>query len=141
MLRERTRKAASPAEAKARVVTPSAATAAQREPRVEQRQQVKRVDPRVVTRKVSRGVVQGSRGFGRGFWKPFAHAVRALWHEITGVFFALFAVFFGQGTWRHRDAWRSGPDHTHFVIYFVITLVFIYFSVSAFVSSHHSSQR
>lgn len=99
---------------------------------------ISQVDPRTATRNVTRGVFRGSRGFGRGFWKPFTHAVRALWHEITGVFFAIFAIFFGQHMWRLRHSWKSGPEHSHFIIYFVITLVLVYFSISAFVSSRRS---
>jgi hypothetical protein len=91
-------------------------------------------------RVVTRTVASGSRGFGRGFWKPFAQAVRALWHEVTGVFFAIFALFFAQGLWRVRAAWHDGPEHRHFVVYLVVMVLFGYFSVSSFVSSrrtHH----
>jgi hypothetical protein len=97
----------------------------------------KPVNPRAV-RNVTRGVAQGSRGFGRAFWKPFANAVRALWHEITGVFFAIFALFFAQNAWRLRGAWSSGPEQEHFAIYMALTLVFVYFSITAFVSSRRS---
>lgn len=91
---------------------------------------------RVVTRSVS----SGTRGFSRGFWKPFTHAVRALWHEITGLFFGIFALFFAQGLWRVRYAWQSGPEHRHFVVYLIVMILFAYFSVTSFVSSrrtHH----
>jgi hypothetical protein len=91
---------------------------------------------KVVTRRVS----SGTRGFTRGFWKPFAHAVRALWHEITGLFFAIFALFFAQGLWRVRYAWHNGPEHRHFLVYLLVMVLFAYFSVSSFVSSrriHH----
>ncbi len=96
------------------------------------------VKPPAVPRAVVSGVARGSRGFVRGFWRPFAHAVRALWHEITGVFFAIFALFFAQGLWRTRYAWLSGPEHRHFAIYLAITVLFVYFSISAFVSSRRS---
>lgn len=94
--------------------------------------------PPVAPRAVTRNVARGSRSFARGFWRPFAHAVRALWHEITGVFFAIFALFFAQGLWRTRHAWLSGPEHRHFAIYLAITALFVYFSISAFVSSRRS---
>ncbi len=93
-------------------------------------------NPRAVTRNVARG----TQGFGRAFWKPFAHASRALWHEITGVFFAIFALFFAQNLWRTRTAWRTGPEHRHFAVYLIFLLVFAYFSVTAFVTSRRSSQ-
>jgi len=85
-----------------------------------------------------RKATQGGRGFGRAFWKPFSAAGRALWHEVTGLFFALFALFFAQGLWRVRDAWRFGPEHRHFEIDLVMTAVFVYFSVSAFVRSRRT---
>ncbi|MDR5730147.1 MAG: hypothetical protein RB191_22270, partial [Terriglobia bacterium] len=65
---------------------------------------------------VVRQAARGGRGFGRAFWGSFARAGRALWHEVTGVFFALFALFFLQGLWRLRGGWRSGPEHRHFEI-------------------------
>ena len=87
-----------------------------------------------------RKAAQGGRGFGRAFWKPFSAAGRALWHEVTGLFFALFALFFAQGLWRLRDAWKFGPEHRHFVIDLVMTVVFLYFSISAFVRSRRTPQ-
>lgn len=95
---------------------------------------------RAATRKVSRGVVAGGRGFGRGFWNPFRQAARSLWHEITGVFFGIFALFFAQNVWRVRNAWRVGPEHRHFAVYLVFLLIFAYFSATAFGNSRRSPQ-
>ncbi len=131
MLRDRVQNASSNAKGNASAKTPA----------VESRPPVKRisqVDPRAATRNVTRGVVRGSRGFGRGFWKPFTCAVRALWHEITGVFFAIFALFFAQSLWRVRGDWQAGPQHHRFAAYLIFTLVFAYFSVTAFGSSRRS---
>ena len=90
---------------------------------------------KVVTRRVS----SGTRGFTRGFWKPFAHAVRALWHEITGLFFAIFTLFFAGNLWRLRASWLSGPSHNRFILYAVITAIFLYFAVSSFLRvAHHN---
>lgn len=138
VLRDRTRNA--PSNAGAVRAKASAATAAQRKQVVERIQAAKRVDPRARARNATRGVVRGSRGFGQGFWKPFARVARALWHEITGVFFAIFALFFAQSAWRLRAAWRSGPEHDLFAIYLICAALFVYFSVSAFVSSRRSPQ-
>ena len=88
-----------------------------------------------------RSVVRGSREFGKGFWKPFMKAIRALWHEITGVFFALFALFFGEGLWRARYAWERGPEHRQFEVYLAMTLLFAYFSLSSFVRSRRPSRE
>ena len=101
--------------------------------------------PRPVTKRIAlpsgnlvRKAAQGGRGFGRAFWKPFSAAGRALWYEVTGLFFSLFALFFAQGLWRQRDAWRFGPEHRHFEIDLVMTVVFLYFSISAFVRSRRT---
>jgi hypothetical protein len=88
-----------------------------------------------------RNAARGSRGFGRAFWKPFSAAGRALWHEVTGLFFALFALFFAQGLWRVRHAWRPGPEHRHFEIDLAMTVLFIYFSISAFVRSRRTPHQ
>lgn len=140
MIRQRARNGTSAAPSPSPATARPSSAASQSAARVERPPAPRRIDPRTATRNVTRGVARGSRGFGRGFWTPFAHASRALWHEITGVFFAIFAIFFGQGLWHHRDAWRSGPEHTHFIIYLVITLLFIYFSISAFVTSRRSQR-
>jgi hypothetical protein len=91
----------------------------------------KPIDTRTAARNLTRGAVRGSQGF----WKPFARIAHALWHEITGVFFALFALFFIQSAWRLHGSWRSGSQHGRFAIYLVLALVFAYFSVTAFVTS------
>lgn len=87
---------------------------------------------------MKRSISAGTRGFGRGFWKPLTRAFRALWHEVTGLFFAIFTLFFAQGLWRVRDAWKGGPEHRHFEVYLVVTVLFGYFSVSSFVRSRRS---
>jgi predicted anti-sigma-YlaC factor YlaD len=79
-----------------------------------------------------RGVARGARKFGQSVWGPFAHASGVLWLEVTGLFFAIFGLFFAQNAWRLRHAWRTGADHQHFVIYALVTLVFCYFTFSSF---------
>lgn len=76
---------------------------------------------------------EGSRQFGRSVWKPFAKASRVLWLEVTGLFFAIFTVFFGSNTWRFRAGWQPGPQHREFVLYALCTAIFLYFTVSSFV--------
>jgi hypothetical protein len=80
----------------------------------------------------SRAVASGAKKFGQSVWGPFAHAGSVLWLEITGLFFALFGLFFAQGAYRLRHAWQSGSDHSRFLIYAVVTLVFFYFAFSSF---------
>ncbi|HEY5253446.1 MAG TPA: hypothetical protein VIJ53_02250 [Acidobacteriaceae bacterium] len=131
ILRDRTQKAGSAAGTKAPVTVKP--PVAQKQPRAqaEKGPAKKQIDTRAATRNLTRGVAHG----GRSFWKPFARVVHALWHEVTGVFFAIFALFFAQNLWRVRNAWKFGPEHHHFIIYLVFTLVFAYFSITAFVTS------
>lgn len=77
---------------------------------------------------------QGKRA-GRSFGKRLAHAGRTLWHEVMGVFFAFFALFFIQGMWRARADYRQGPEHPHFLLFLALTILFVYFSISSFVRS------
>jgi len=79
-----------------------------------------------------RAVAAGARNFGKSVWGPFAHAGGVLWLEVTGLFFALFGLFFAQNAYKLRHAWSSGPDHSRFLIYVVVTLVFFYFAFSSF---------
>ena len=89
----------------------------------------------------ARRVGEGTRRFGRAFWEPLKHVSATLWLEITGLFFALFAVFFGQNAWRTRTSALHGPEHAHFLLYAIVTLVFLYFCVSSFVKAARRGRR
>lgn len=88
----------------------------------------------------SRRLGEGSRRFGRSIWGPFAHASRILWLEITGIFFAVFTIFFGGNAWRIRADWKTGPSHQRFILYVVITLVFLYFTISSFLRASRQNR-
>ena len=79
-----------------------------------------------------KSVAKGTRKFGEAVWKPFAHASGVLGLEVTGLFFGIFALFFGMNTWKLRQQWAIGPDHQRFLVYMVVTLVFVYFTFSSF---------
>jgi hypothetical protein len=64
-----------------------------------------------------------------------------LWLEITGLFFALFALFFVQSVYRVRTAWRQGPEHTHLLLYVFLAAVFGWFSFSSFTRAFRKSKR
>ena len=89
----------------------------------------------------ARRVGQGTRRFGQAFFGPLKHVGGTLWLEVTGLFFALFAVFFGQYAWRTRSSALQGPNHTHFLLFFVAALVFLYFSISSFIKASHRSRK
>ena len=76
---------------------------------------------RVVTAK------RGAKAFGQAFLGPFTHAGKVLWLEMTGLFFALFALFFAQSVYRVRTAWRQGPEHSHLLLYCALAAAFAWF--------------
>ena len=80
----------------------------------------------------AKGVARGAKRFGEAVWGPMAHTGGVLWLEITGLFFALFALFFGQNVYKFRGSLLRGPDHTHFLIYAVLTFLFTWFALSSF---------
>ena len=127
------------AQAKAASANPSApqaATATQAAPRTPPPSTPKKnyIEP-------ARRVGQGTRRFGQAFFGPLKHVSGTLWLEITGLFFALFAIFFGQNAWRTRASALHGSEHAHFLLYAVVTLVFLYFCVSSFVKAARRGRR
>ena len=87
------------------------------------------------------GVKRGGKRFGQSVWGPFVHAGGVLWLEISGCFFAIFSLFFIQGVYRLRADWHTGPNHEKLIIYAVVGIVFLYFSVSSFYRAHKKQQR
>ncbi|AXC12906.1 hypothetical protein ACPOL_3621 [Acidisarcina polymorpha] len=70
-----------------------------------------------------------------------AHTGGVLWLEITGLFFALFFLFFAQNVYKFRFSYKSGPDHTHFLIYSVLTVLFAAFTFSQFFKARRKEQK
>jgi hypothetical protein len=64
-----------------------------------------------------------------------------LWLEITGLFFALFALFFVQSVYRVRTSWWQGPEHAHLLLYAALAIGFAWFSVSSFIRAYRKSKR
>lgn len=89
----------------------------------------------------ARRVGVGTRRFGQAFFGPLKHVSGTLWLEITGLFFALFATFFVQNAWRTRASALHGPEHTHFVLYVVVALVFVYFCITSFLKASRRGKR
>jgi len=93
-------------------------------------QAVKRDAPAYAAR--GKNAVTGARKFGQSIWGPFVHVGSVLWLEVTGLFFALFSLFFIQGVYRLRADWRTGPNHQRLLGYAAIAIVFLYFAASSF---------
>ena len=87
------------------------------------------------------GAKRGAKAFGRAFLGPFTHAGSILWLEITGLFFALFALFFVQNVYRVRTAWGQGAEHAHLLLYSALAVGFAWFSVSSFTRAYRKSKR
>jgi hypothetical protein len=89
----------------------------------------------------ARRVGEGTRRFGKAFAGPLVHVSGTLWLEITGLFFALFALFFAQNAWNARASALHGPQHAYFLLYASVTLVFIYFCISSFLKARRRGRR
>ncbi len=72
-----------------------------------------------------------ARGVG-GFFKPFRRVGRSIFLEVTGVFFFLFVMVFGNWAWKLRTDYGHGPDHQKFLIFVALMLVFLYLTLSSF---------
>src|ERR1700744_6570054 len=104
MVRERVERAAAP------VPAPSTAGTGSPRPAAPPSRSVP-VSHRVATAK------RGAKAFGQALLGPFTHAGSVLWLEITGLFFALFALFFVQSVYRVHTNWWQGPEHSHLLLY------------------------
>lgn len=94
----------------------------------------------------STALADGSRRFARGagrfsasLWKPFAHATGLLGLQITGMFFAMFALGFSAKAWQLYRAmgWR---DH-HLPMYVGFAALFVWFAVSSFWRASRKQRR
>ncbi len=78
-------------------------------------------------------MVAGSVGRGMGgFLKPFRRVGSIVLLEVTGAFFFLFVILFADWAWKLRTEYAQGPEHSKFLVYAVLTLVFLYLSLSSF---------
>jgi len=87
--------------------------------------------PRGSGRTARRATGSVARGVG-GFLRPFRRVGNIVFLEVVGVFFFLFVIGFGSWAWRLRDQAVHGPEHSRFLVYVAMTLVFLYLSVSSF---------
>jgi hypothetical protein len=90
-------------------------------------------------RQTGMGLKQGTKRFGEAAWGPFVKLSGVLWLEVTGVFFGIFALFAGVGSWKLRGDFRetavNHEAHVHLLFSLVMAVVFGYFCVSSFVNA------
>ena len=87
----------------------------------------------------SRRLARGAGRFGASLWHPFAYASGILWLQITGLFFAFFAVGFSLHSWQlYRAAgWRDD----HLPLYLIFGVLFAWFAVSSFWRANRKQKR
>jgi hypothetical protein len=95
-------------------------------------------------RQTGRGLKEGGKRFGEAMWGPLAKASDALWLELTGVFFGIFAVFAATGSWKMRAALRETAAnhgaHGRLLISVAMAALFGYFCISSFVKANRRSR-
>ena len=112
--------------------------------RVEQAAEARASQPPAPSPPLSSRVITAKRGakaFGQALLGPFTHAGKLLWLEVTGLFFALFALYFAQNVYRVRTSWRQGPEHSHLLLYSALAAAFAWFSFSSFARAYRRSKR
>jgi hypothetical protein len=96
-------------------------------------------------RQTGEGLKRGSQRFGEATWGPLTRLSGALWLEVTGFFFGIFALFAAQGAWRMRGEWHrtasNGDAHMHLLASAVMAVVFGYFCVSSFVRANRRTRQ
>jgi hypothetical protein len=95
-------------------------------------------------RQTGRGLKEGGKRFGEAMWGPLAKASGALWLELTGVFFGIFAVFAASGAWKMRAALletaTNHDAHGRLLISVAMAALFGYFCISSFVKANRRSR-
>jgi hypothetical protein len=81
---------------------------------------------------------------GRSVWTPLARFSSVVWLQVTGLFFALIAMFMAQGAWKERGAVKL-PLGSHEAVKFYAQVaafaVFAYFTISNFVRAYLRERR
>ena len=102
--------------------------------------QATRVAERVAqTQRTVTATKQHAGKLGRSVWTPVARFSSVVWLQVTGLFFALIAMFLAQGAWKERAAWHlplGSHAATKFYVLAVAFMAFAYFAVSNFVRAY-----
>jgi hypothetical protein len=102
--------------------------------------QADRVSERVAqTQRTVAATKQNAGKLGRSVWTPVARFSSVVWLQVTGLFFALIAMFLAQGAWKERAAWHlplGSHGATKLYVLVAAFAAFAYFSVSNFVRAY-----
>jgi hypothetical protein len=95
-------------------------------------------------RQTGQGLKQGSKQFGEAVGGRLVRLSGALWLELTGVFFGIFALFAAGGAWKMRAALHetaaNHDSHGRLLVSAAMAAVFGYFCVSSFVKANRRSR-
>jgi hypothetical protein len=95
-------------------------------------------------RQTGQGLKEGGKQFGEAVGGRLVRLSGALWLEVTGVFFGIFAVFAAGGAWKMRAALHetvvNHDAHVRLLISLAMAAVFGYFCVSSFVKANRRSR-
>lgn len=81
---------------------------------------------------------------GRSVWTPLARFSSVVWLQVTGLFFALIAMFMAQGAWKERGAMKLPLGSHEAVKFYALAAafaVFAYFTISNFVRAYLRERR
>lgn len=90
------------------------------------------------------GTVRGSVAAAKIVGKATARATRILWLEVTGFFFAVFALWVAGATWNQWQKIRAGDSSFpmwHVGVGLGFVAVLIYFAASSFLRARRESSR
>jgi hypothetical protein len=109
-----------------------------------QAQVVRGADRVVQTQRTVASATKHAGRLGRSVWTPLARFSSVVWLQVTGLFFALIAMFMAQGAWKERGAMKL-PLGSHEAVKFYALVaafaVFAYFTVSNFVRAYLRERR
>jgi hypothetical protein len=95
-------------------------------------------------RQTGQALKQGGKGFSEAFGGRLARLSGALWLELTGVFFGIFALFAANGAWKTRAALRdtaaTHDAHVRLLFSVAMAALFGYFCISSFVRANRRSR-
>lgn len=80
----------------------------------------------------------------RGVLGPLKTFSSVVWLQVTGSFFALFALALGQGLWKERASFHAGtaaPGSNQVWVHAGLLALFTYFAVSSFVRASRRGKR
>jgi hypothetical protein len=95
-------------------------------------------------KQTGQGLKQGGKQFNKAVGGRLVRLSGALWLELTGVFFGIFAVSAVAGSWRMRSALHetmgNHDSHVRLLISLTMAAVFGYFCVSSFVKANRRTK-